>query len=280
MTDAADPSNWQTPPTDDRLAYSFDFDIDLPAAGSPADIWPWYIPARLLELTVRHYPVVGICVIVVDGELDTFTAPLLEERVCEQLRAAPRRLILDLESVRFLGASGLSCLLRAREHTEQATGAHLHLAGLTNRIAAHALNVSGLRALFDTYPTLIHAVATLADHSDITISDNLAAIPVMAAVWCCSVGTSWTLELRELDRDTGPGAIVDWISSGVPVSQPKPDTLTYELLAARGLRLFPDPFPEHHISSRHRIGYVCANDELITLAHLVRDQAARPKLRG
>jgi hypothetical protein len=32
-----------------------------------------------------------------------------------------------------------------------------------------------------------------------------------------------------------------WISSGVPVSQPEPDALAPELLAARGLRLLRDP---------------------------------------
>ncbi|HYZ35726.1 MAG TPA: STAS domain-containing protein [Pseudonocardiaceae bacterium] len=40
----------------------------------------------------------------------------------EQLADAPPHLILDLESVRFLGSSGLSCLLRARELAEQTPG--------------------------------------------------------------------------------------------------------------------------------------------------------------
>lgn len=85
-----------------------------------------------------------------------------------------------------------------------------------------------------------------------------ATPPVLTVVWCCSVGTTWTLELRELDRDD---ALVDWISSGVPVSQPVPDALAGELLAERGLRLFRasgDP----GTGSRHRIGYVYAEAEL------------------
>ena len=44
-------------------------------------------------------------------------------------------------------------------------------------------------------------------------SDDAAA-GVLVAVWCRSVGTSWTLELRGLDRDTALGTVRDWISSG------------------------------------------------------------------
>jgi hypothetical protein len=86
---------------------------------------------------------------------------------------------------------------------------------------------------------------------------KVAREPVLAAVWCCSVGTTWTLELRELDSDTALGKIVDWISSGVPVSQPAPDALAHELLAARGLRLVRDSSVAPCPRSRHRIGYVC-----------------------
>ena len=85
---------------------------------------------------------------------------------------------------------------------------------------------------------------------------------MLAAVWCCSVGTTWTLELRKPDRDTALGTIVDWISSGVPVSQPAPDALARELLAARGLRLISESSAARCTRSRHHIGYVCVDPEL------------------
>jgi hypothetical protein len=84
-----------------------------------------------------------------------------------------------------------------------------------------------------------------------------ATAPVLAVVWCRSVGTSWTLELHQLDGGTAPGTIVDWISSGVPISQPKPDALARGLLAERGLQLFGDSCAGPGTHSRHRIGYVC-----------------------
>ena len=106
-----------------------------------------------------------------------------------------------------------------------------------------------------------------------------AAAPVLVAAWCRSVGTFWTLELHRVDGGTAAGTIVDWITSGVPISQPEPHALTRELLAERGLHLFEDssadPGTQQH---RHRIGYVCADAEVIKLAHLVRDDAIKAEM--
>lgn len=173
----------------------------------------------------------------------------------------------------------LSCLLRARELVQQTPGSQLHLAGLITPRVAHALHISGLLGLVNTYPTLSHAmVAALAGHPAITSSDIGASALALAAAWCCSVGTTWTLELHELLQNMQLGPVVDWISSGVPVTQPRPDRLTCDLLATRRLWLFPDPSPDSRTNTRHRIGYVCADAELITLAELVRDQAVQTDL--
>ncbi len=102
-----------------------------------------------------------------------------------------------------------------------------------------------------------------------TSDDVAGAVPVLAAVWCRSVGASWTLELHELD-----GGIVEWISSGVPISQPEPDALARGLLAERGLHLFCDSSAGPCTRSRHGIGYACPNPELIKLAHVVRADGA------
>lgn len=87
--------------------------------------------------------------------------------------------------------------------------------------------------------------------------DVAAAAPMLAVVWCRSVGASWTLELHQLGGVTVPETIVDWISSGVPISQPEPDALARELLAERGLRLFRNSSTGPGTHTRHRIGYVC-----------------------
>lgn len=107
-----------------------------------------------------------------------------------------------------------------------------------------------------------------------TRSDVVTAAPVLAAaVWCSTVGTTWTLELHNLARGGTRGTLVDWISSGIPTSQPVPDGLAHQLLADRGLHLFVDSTASS-VHSRQSVGYVCADAELITLAHRVRDEAA------
>ncbi|MGH8573448.1 MAG: hypothetical protein ACREX8_12865 [Gammaproteobacteria bacterium] len=109
-----------------------------------------------------------------------------------------------------------------------------------------------------------------------TAADGVAAeAPVLVAMWCCSVGANWTVELRELDPGTALGTMVDWISSGVPTTQPEPDEASVrELLADRGLHLYPDSAAGPCTYSRHSIGYVCRDAEVIALAHRMRDVAA------
>jgi hypothetical protein len=92
--------------------------------------------------------------------------------------------------------------------------------------------------------------------------DNAAA-GALIAVWCRSVGSAWTLELREPNQDTPLGTIRDWISSGVPISQPPPpQTLARALLAEHGLTLVGDLSTSPGTPTRHPIGYVCAITEL------------------
>ncbi|MGH3915068.1 MAG: hypothetical protein ACRDTC_16925 [Pseudonocardiaceae bacterium] len=102
-----------------------------------------------------------------------------------------------------------------------------------------------------------------------------SVLGVLTAVWCRSVGNSWTLELRELGRGTALGTIRDWITSGVPISHSEPlEEVARELLAERGLHLFSDSSAWPATHNRYGIGYVCTNAELIKLACLVRGDAA------
>jgi anti-sigma B factor antagonist len=115
-------------------------------------------------------------VVAVAGELDLLTASLLEACLRKQLAAVPTHLILDLEAVRFLGASGLSCLLRAYELAQQTPGTQLHLAGMVTRVVARSLEVTGLLAQFDSYPCVTDALAVLIDATQVTINTEQVAL--------------------------------------------------------------------------------------------------------
>jgi hypothetical protein len=104
------------------------------------------------------------------------------------------------------------------------------------------------------------------DHGAVARDDVTAAVPapVLAAVWCCSVGATWTVELHELNSDATLGPIVDWISSGVPISEPEPTTaLARELLTEHGFQLIPDSSPGPSSLHRRGIGYACRDADLI-----------------
>jgi anti-sigma B factor antagonist len=237
-----------------------------PLADTPQPPW---------KLSVQRYPAVGICAVVVEGDLDLLTGPLLEQCVRQQLRAGPAHLIVDLESVRFVGSSGLNRLLRARQIT-QTKGTQLHLAGLIARTAPASMTITGLLGVFSSYPTLAHAVMELADRPDATLQQVVLPL-VFTAFWRCLMGSVWILELCEFDAGNGHTAVTDWINSGVPATQPAPDK-AQELLAGHGLWLFPDTVKQSATGGRHRIGYACADAELITMAHLIRDDAAEAGL--
>jgi anti-sigma B factor antagonist len=119
---------------------------------------------QLLELTVRYLST-EVCVVVVKGELDMLTAPLLHRCICQQLVTAPAHLVIDLELVGFLGCSGLNSLLEARAFAQQNLVTQLHLTGLATRFVARVLRITGLLGLFDTYPTLADALAVLDEPS-------------------------------------------------------------------------------------------------------------------
>lgn len=104
---------------------------------------------------------------------------------------------------------------------------------------------------------------------------------MFAASWCCSVGMSWTVELRPVgltpaDGTAQPGPAAEWICSGIPTQLPAPDRQTAHLLGERGLLLFPrepveavDPTPRAR--SRRLIGYVTRDHEVMALALMLAD---------
>jgi anti-sigma B factor antagonist len=159
-------------------------------------------PAQLFGVTVRR-PAVGVCVVAVVGELDVLTASLLEASMREALATAPAYLILDLEAVRFLGASGLSCLLRTYELARQTPGTQLQLAGMVTRVVARSLHVTGLLGQFDSYPCVTDALAALIDSTEVRINTEQVALLSIIGRLDITGLTQLRLQLQALlDTDT------------------------------------------------------------------------------
>jgi anti-sigma B factor antagonist len=131
-----------------------------PDAGGSACNVSVSVETDLLDIVVKH-PGNGVSVLAVKGELDVLTAPLLGDCLLEEIAAAPAHLIVDLRTVRFLGSSGLNCLLDARELVQRFPPMQLHLAGLVTRAVARPLRITGLLDRFDTYSTVADALTAL-----------------------------------------------------------------------------------------------------------------------
>ena len=70
----------------------------------------------------------GRIVAVLEGRLDTATAPLTEARLIEILKLG-RGVIADLSQVRYVSSAGLRVLLKAAKHAKT-SGVHFSVAGL------------------------------------------------------------------------------------------------------------------------------------------------------
>lgn len=103
----------------------------------------------LLDVRVRH-EAEDVRVVVVAGEVDLMTAPLLDSVVADQCASLPALLILDLRAVTFLGSNGLGSLLAARE-AAAAIGAHLRLV-CSGPAVLRPIDLTGLTELFEVYP--------------------------------------------------------------------------------------------------------------------------------
>ena len=127
--------------------------------------WPSATVAPM-ELSVG-YPVSGVSVIEIAGELDALTTPLLDECLREQLQAGPTNLVIDLTEVTFLGSSGMAALVRcSRELNASGSGHRVHLTGTGHRAIRRPLELVGLLPLFSIHDTQEDALAQIASGAD------------------------------------------------------------------------------------------------------------------
>lgn len=91
----------------------------------------------------------GTAVLEVEGEIDTLTAPALEDAVAELLAGNESTLVVDLSGVRFLASSGLAVLIAAAHRAED-RGRRLCLV-VTTRAVRRPLEITGTVHLFALY---------------------------------------------------------------------------------------------------------------------------------
>lgn len=126
-----------------------DSQVSVPASIQGAD------EAILRFDTLELIP--GVRVISVRGELDIPAVPELVRQICLELAAGPRGVILDLSSVAFLGSSGISALLQARDAAFR-SNVPLRIV-CASRLVLRALEATGVATLFAISNTLSDALS-------------------------------------------------------------------------------------------------------------------------
>ena len=89
----------------------------------------------------------GVATVMLEGELDIATAPLLDATLADVERNGTGTVLLDLARVQFIDSTGLRSLLSARQRAE-AAGRKLRLANLTVDVE-RVFDVTGVRRIFD-----------------------------------------------------------------------------------------------------------------------------------
>jgi anti-anti-sigma factor len=106
-------------------------------------------PGQLLSVTTLPSARAGRVVIEVVGEVDTYTAPVLEACLRSQVtRRGLRQLVVDLRRVTFLGAAGVAVLARAQRRCRM-RDARLVLRTTGRRSVLRTLRLTGLADLVD-----------------------------------------------------------------------------------------------------------------------------------
>ena len=89
----------------------------------------------------------GVATVVLEGELDISTAPVLDATLADVERNGTATLLLDLARVQFIDSTGLRSLLSARQRAE-AAGRSLRLANLPVDVE-RVFDMTGVRRIFD-----------------------------------------------------------------------------------------------------------------------------------
>ena len=90
------------------------------------------------------------------GELDLYNADAVREALLAAVERGPRRLVVDLEAVRFIDSTALGVLIEARSKVSDRSSFVLAAPGLETR---RALEVSGLDRHFTVESTVADAIA-------------------------------------------------------------------------------------------------------------------------
>ncbi|MGQ5578308.1 STAS domain-containing protein [Streptomyces sp. ECR3.8] len=114
--------------------------------------------SEALDTTVR-YTGKHTAVIVVTGDVDLHTAPVLRAEALTAMTQGARHLVLDMAEVDFVDSTGLTALIVLLHATEKAGGS-VHVARVPERLE-RMVTMTGIAELLPMHDTVADALAAL-----------------------------------------------------------------------------------------------------------------------
>ncbi|MEV5267679.1 STAS domain-containing protein [Streptomyces werraensis] len=114
--------------------------------------------SEALDTTVR-YTGKHTAVIVVTGDVDLHTAPVLRAEALTAMTQGARHLVLDMAEVDFVDSTGLSTLI-VLLHAAQEAGGSLRVASVPERLV-RMVTMTGIAELLPVHDTVAEALAVL-----------------------------------------------------------------------------------------------------------------------
>ena len=111
-----------------------------------------------MDLSVSTRVEDGRTIVAAVGEVDVYTAPVLDEALSTAVSGGATRLVVDLSGVDFLDSTGLSVLVKALKRVRDADGA-LDVVVTAERVNK-VFRITGLDQVIPVHASLADALAS------------------------------------------------------------------------------------------------------------------------
>lgn len=110
-----------------------------------------------MDLSVSTRDEDGRTVVAATGEVDVYTAPVLDEALSAAVASGATRIVVDLGAVDFLDSTGLSVLVKALKRVRDADGSLVVV--VTAERVAKVFRITGLDQVIPVHASLADALA-------------------------------------------------------------------------------------------------------------------------
>lgn len=109
-----------------------------------------------MDITINQMNRVAL--VIVEGRVDSSTAPELGEALESQLSGGGKNIVVDLAGVEYMSSAGLRELVSALKRAKSA-GGDVRLSQPSDRVR-EVLGLAGLDSIFDVYDNQVEAVGS------------------------------------------------------------------------------------------------------------------------